>query len=773
VRNSKLSILCGVSVAAVLSATSAWAASSPAAASADSGATVGEVIVTAQKREEKLQDVPVAVSVVGQQQLQQLHINEVGDLVHAVPALTVFGEPGNPETRFSIRGINTQSFSITSEQAVSFVLDGVVLGRAPTVGLFDVGQVEVLRGPQGTLFGKNASGGVISINTNAPVLGAYQAIAHAEFADRFDYRNLDGVVNLPLGDKAALRITAGENYDDGVVHNVVQDKDSVSRTDGTRARLLWEPTPDVTVNLIADYEKQQTSEQVYIQFAQFDNAAGQPIPIPGCGANTLITKNSNVSCNEDPTTNTSTDYGFSGQVDWRLGGHTLTSITSYRRYEQSGSIDVDGLPQFGFDNGNIFNNKVFTQELRVASPTGGWMDYVFGGYYSDTQVYNALSQAGGPASGLPAFLTPFGNPNTARSETWDYALFGQATFHPTDKLSLIVGGRETRDQIHFASQSFVTVGALLPTPLPLGPALDAQNQQTNFSWKLGVQYAFSRDLMAYATVTRGYKGPQIQFNAPALDLTTVTELVLGLPTPNASFSLIRPEIPTDYELGLKSSMFDGRLAVDGDIFYTRIDQFQTSAFNPNNGTVEATNIPYVTTAGVEIDVFGHPMHNLLLNGGLIYDEAEYGPAVTSCAPTEPGLCPASLLLNIKGNQLASAPKWKVTASGEYDHDFSGGLQGFGQADVVYTSQIDFAEYSDPLQNEAGHAVVGLRAGLRSPDRRWSVAVFVRNLFDDRQPAYLYAPFLLSGSTAPGVNTAGRSYSIDSYRLVGVSLDGKF
>ena len=754
--HSRLSILCGASVAAVLSASSAWGAA-PASAN-DAAAAVGEVIVTAQKREEKLQNVPVAVSVVGQQQLQQLHINEVGDLIRAVPALTVFGEPGNPETRFSIRGINTQSFSITSEQAVSLVLDGVVLGRTPTVGLFDVGQVEVLRGPQGTLFGKNSSGGVISINTNAPVLGAYQGVAHAEFADKFNDRNLDAVVNLPLGDKAALRVTAGENYDDGVVHNVVQDKNSFSRTDGGRARLLWEPTPDLTVNLIADLEQQQTSEQVYIQLGEYDNLAGQPIPVPGCGTHTIITRNSNVSCNEDPTTNTSTDYGFSGQIDWRLGGHTLTSITSYRRYGQTGSIDVDGLPTFAFDNGNIFNNKVFTQEVRLASPTGQVLEYVLGGYYSDTQVYNALSQFIGPASGVAPPITPISNPNTARSETWDYALFGQATVHATDKLSLIVGARETRDQIHFRSQSSASIGLLVPTLKPLGADLSAVDQRTNFSWKLGAQYAFNRDLMAYATVTHGYKGPQIQFNAPNLDLAAITKLVLGIPLPNATFSLIAPEIPTNYEVGFKSSMFDGRLAVDADVFYTRIDNFQTSTFNAKTATDFATNIPYATTAGFELDVFGHPTHNLLLNAGLIYDDARYGPDVLG-----PGV-------DATGHQLAAAPKWKITASGEYDHDIGYGLQGFGQADVVYTSQVNFDEVDDPQQTVPGHAIVGLRAGVRSPDRKWSVAVFARNLFDDRQPAFLFAPFLLA---PPGTITTGRSYSLDSYRLIGVSLDGKF
>lgn len=202
-----------------------------------------------------------------------------------------------------------------------------------------------------------------------------------------------------------------------------------------------------------------------------------------------------------------------------------------------------------------------------------------------------------------------------------------------------------------------------------------------------------------------------------------------------------------------------------DLFYTRIHDFQTELFNPATDIPVAANAPFVTTEGVEANFFGRPWKDFTLNGGVIYDAATYGPLFTT---NEIGLP-----VNVQGRQLAGAPKWKVTVAGEYSRDLGRNLQSFVSADLVYTSAIDFAEFADPLQETGDHAIVGARLGVRSADKHWSIAVFARNLFDDREPPFLYAPYLLASVTAPGITTQGRSYSIDSFRLVGVSLDGRF
>ncbi len=748
----KSALLAGAALA-MLSGSQAWAQA------ATDDQKVNEVVVTAEKRTESVQKVAAGVSLVSSVQLQQQDISNIEDLVRAVPSLTTYGEPGNPDTRYAIRGITTQSFSITSEQAVAFVLDGVVLGRTPSANLFDVARIEVLRGPQGTLFGKNASGGVINVITNAPVLGKYEAIAHAEFGDRYDDRVLNGVVNAPIGEKAALRLTVGDSSTTGFIYNPVRGDQSKRWLDSARLRFLWEPTSDFTLNLIADYEKQKTTDAVYVQFGEYNSTAtGQPVPIPGCGTNTIITKNSRIACNGDPSWFSASDYGYSAQADWRVGGHTITSITSYRRYLQDGQLDVDGLPTFAFNNGNIFNNNVFTQELRVASPQGQRLDYVAGLYFSDTNVYNYLTQSLGPGSGLPPLFTPFNNPNTARSTTRDYAIFGQLNFHATDALTLIAGARETRDEVRLDQSSSASIGIVVPVLTPLGSPIVTTDQRQNFSWKLAAEYQFDPQVMGYASVTQGYKGPQIQFNPPNAQL-----LLLGFP-PSAlsgSATVIRPELPTAYEIGVKTQTLGGRLAVDADIFYTRMRDFQTSVFNPATGSVAAENVPYAETKGVEVDVFGRLIPHLTLSGGVIYNLATYGPFLVS--PT----------VNANGDQIAGAPKWKLTAAGEYDRDIGAGLQGFGGVDVVYTSPVNYDQVPDPLQTVGDRTIVGARLGVRSSDKRWSANFFVRNLFDQRTPVFLFSPYILSSATAPGITTVGRSYSLESFRLIGVSLDARF
>jgi iron complex outermembrane receptor protein len=228
-----------------------------------------------------------------------------------------------------------------------------------------------------------------------------------------------------------------------------------------------------------------------------------------------------------------------------------------------------------------------------------------------------------------------------------------------------------------------------------------------------------------------------------------------------------------YEAGFKSTLMGGLFAVNADVFYTKMKDFQTSAFNPATAQSSAQNVPYAETKGFEVDVFGRPLRELTINGGLIYNDATYGPFLVSCTPVVSPSCPATGIFNVDGQQLQATPKWKLTFAGEYAHDLSGGLQGFAAADVVYTSKINFNQFPDPAQEVGSRAIVGARAGVRSADRKWSAAIFARNLFDERTPVFLYSPYLLSGSTAPGIKAVGRSYSIDSFRLLGVSLDAKF
>ncbi len=769
---------------------------------------IDAVVVTAQKRKEKLQDVPLAVTVVNQAQLRAQNISQLDQLSRAVPAIETNGEPGNPDTRISIRGISTNSFSVTAEQAVSYVADGVVLGKAPAVNLFDVSRVEVLRGPQGTLFGKNASAGVINVTTNAPDPSKFEIMGHSDLGFEYGQRLLQGAVNLPIASTAALRISVGQSYESGLIHNVPRNQDSTAWVNGARARFLWEPTPDLSFNLIGDYEKSDTTQQIYLLFSRYNNAStGQPVPIPGCGG-TIATYDARTACGAGPTYNKSGAWGLSAQIDYRLGDVTLTSITAGRRYTQTGAIDVDGLPGNYISNGNTFDNKVFSQELRIASPTGQQLEYVAGFFYSKSNVPNFLSQTigGDTLASLASAVIPIGpcsnlgvclkdtlalyQPNEYIASLKSAALFGQATLRVTDKWRWIAGVRATRDDIGMSSTSFLGVStnlapilSIVAPPLaplfnsatssliPLNQPLNGADSVKNISWRGGMQYDITRRLMVYATASRGYKGPQIVFNPPNV-LPIVSLTGVSLPTP-ASISLVKPEYPMDYEAGIKATLLRGAFAANFNLFHTTIKDFQSSVFTAN-GSVP-NNIPHVLTEGAELDLFGFLAPGLTLNGGFIYNRVTYPHGyLTGCSQVGPK-CPntTGALEDVGGTQLIAAPKFKFTLTPTYQRDLNEYLTAFISTDVVYKTDVRYEASTDDRDHTGNHAIVGMRIGLRDPNDKWGISVFGRNIFNAYNPAFLFSPYLFASATSPGIDTIGQAVSTESYRFFGVSIDGRF
>lgn len=755
---------------------------------------IDEIVVTAQKREERLQKVPIAVTVVNSDQLSRQNISEVNNLSRAVPAVEASGEEGNPDTRISIRGISTNSFSVTAEQAVSFVADGVVLGKAPSVSLFDVAQIEVLRGPQGTLFGKNSSAGVISVTTNKPDPSKFEAFGHADLGAKYNARVLHGTVNVPLGDTAAVRMSVGQSYQSGLIHNAVRGDDSVLKIDGGRVRFLWELTPDLTVNIIGDYEKQHVTEQLYILFNRYiDTNTGKPAAIPGCNG-TIPSMTSRVSCNNNPTINDAKTLGLSAQIDWQLGDYTLTSITSGRRYQQNGYIDVDGLPGNYYDNGNKFDNRVYTQELRIASPVGEDLEYVAGLFWSKSHVPNFLTQVIGadaltsiidgtiPVSlcgtlGICANgLVSLNNPNQYIADLKSAAVFGQATYRLLDDLKLIAGARWTRDDVAMTSTSYLgVVSSALPlgTPLmPLNAPLAGRSKVNNISWRAGLQYDLSKSSMAYLTASHGYKGPQVVFNPPGI-IPTLNGLSLALPAP-ASISIIKPEYPMDYEAGIKSSFFGGILATNINVFHTTIKDFQSSVFTAAGQT--PNNISQVVTQGIELDMFGFLAKGLIVNSGILYNKVTFPSGyMTTCTQVGPK-CPKAdgkTLEDIGGKQMTYAPRFKFLLSPEYEYGVTDAINVFVGGEVVYRTRIGYVPSDDSRAETSDHAILGGRLGVRSADRNWEIALFGRNLTNKPNSPFLFAPYLLSSLSAPGIDASGQAITSESFRFFGLSLEARF
>lgn len=776
-----------------------YAAPAAAAAAPTSASTVSEVIVTAQRREERLQEVPVTLTVVGSDQMDRQNIATTSDLVRAVPSLTVTNLG-----IYQIRSIGTLGFGRGVEQSVSTVLDGVVLARAISNQMYDLDHVEVLSGPQGTLFGKNASAGVINIVTKAPVLGRYQAIGHLDAATSRDYVHGYIIGNAPLGENAALRLSYHHDSTGNIVYNTIFKKWDHNTDDGVRARLLWKPTDRLTINLSGDYQELASNGVNGVaDFAGVGVLRSAPTgsrleaTLAGCGI--VAGPKNNKSCANslyDPNVPTGDTYGrWNGggaiQIDWEfVPGLTFTSITA-KRESVNEDLDVfgnlagefgDSLPQNLLDRNLVpFRQQIFSEEARIQSSASNPLNFVAGVYYSKSDSHDVIDQTGqfGAALGTLQFRRLI----NIYIEAQSYAAFGQLNWRASPKWQFLLGGRITHDDnkdlsfnsfpagpfIYTANTGFFSVFPINSCTLaggnpdvagscPAGTSLTepAKLSKTGISWKVGAQYFANTDTMIFATLTRGYKGPS--FNEAASFPVRPSQL------------FITSEYPLSFDLGIKTTLFDN-VAVDVTAFTNLIRDFQTTVYvppGPNNLVANFIqgNAPHVVSRGVEVNVFGALSPNFTLNGGAIYNDAHFNKGfLVACAA---GPCPAL-------HKLPYAPKFKATLSGEYHRPIAGQIEGFAQSDLAYSGSYTYGS-APGIPKSGPRTIVGARAGVRSDDGKWGVSVFCRNCFNKNYPIVAgFDGFATSdGGVAAGQPTSTTQFlSLDFYRLIGLSLDARF
>jgi iron complex outermembrane receptor protein len=545
------------------------------------------IIVTATKREQRLQDVPVAVTAVSGKSLEQSNFREVSDIQYLAPNVTFSST--NPVANgggYQIRGVGTQTYDSGVEQTVGLVVDGVIIGlpRDPgAAGFADIERVEVLRGPQGTLFGKNASAGVIQIVTKNPRLEQTSGELNLSYGER-DEQIARGVVNLPLGKTAAMRVSGFYN--------------SPGRRDplcGAHQRPCRRP------------REQGRARQAFVGAGRRpDRGGGRRLPEglrprrgdhPHAGDQPALQRavrrfaekpgpNTYVSFQDGDWKANTKVQGVSGQADYRIGGFTLTSITAYRKSQMSQLTDIDHAPIdiFNFSDGGLDSDQ-FTQELRITSPSGEKLEYVAGLYYLDTQVDGWTTQKGdflkfstGSALYPPAVLY---GARYQTSKTKSYAAYGQATYADHDAFKLIGGLRYTDDKVYGdlkvkAVPGYFTYGTLLP--------YSGEVSADNVSGRVGAQYQPSRDLMVYATYASGYKGPAID-------------------SLNGQIKPVKPETVDSYELGVKSTLWDGRMTLNASIYRSDFSDFQTQALDLTSATprLGLTNAGLMRAQGIEVE----------------------------------------------------------------------------------------------------------------------------------------------------------------------------
>ncbi|WP_394654261.1 TonB-dependent receptor [uncultured Sphingomonas sp.] len=775
-------LLAGASLVAVSgSAQAQTTAQADSATSQDATADdpAGDIIVTAQRRNERLRDVPIAITVVDGASIRETGANQLADITQRAPSLNFTATPGVPN--FAIRGVGTNSFDYGIESAVGIAVDDVniTLPRfVPLNSLADVERVEVLRGPQGLLFGKNTTAGLISITTARPELGKFGSSGRVQVGER-DQVQSQAVVNLPIGQTAALRVVGGYQYQKPVTELVGPGKlDPVRRWFGT-AKLLWEPTDRLSLYAIADYQKNSGIE-AYSTIRKFGGNDPTPIPAalrPLAPANFVIVQNAALGVTASPRNNRTAigsndvlrnerSFGAQFTASYDAGPVAITSVTAYRDLNARANNDVDQTPIPFFDT-NIANSQShqFSQELRINNTGRGVADYTAGLYYFRQHIDAQILQSGTfgvfPAS-TPIRLSPVNGQSNFDYTTKSYAAFAQLTFNVTQQLRLIAGGRYTRDEI----ESTTTVTAMpgvcnLVTFLlsggrtcvgALAAPVVADRGANGFSGRAGVEYALGTANL-YATYTRGYKGPAISSAA------------------GVAFA-VDPERVDAYEVGVKADLLDRRLTLNLAGFINEFRDFQAQVFDPTLngglGTFRTGNASTLKTRGVEAEAIVRPASGFSLTGGVTYLDTEYGNYNVACYFGQTAAQGCSLpgpSFNAAGSPLVGASKWTTSLAASVDRPVGDTLRVFANADWRYRSSFYYA-INDPNTIQPGFSVVNATVGIGDAEGRARFSVFVRNLFDKRYAAAIF----------PGNFSAGQyvqSLPDNAFRRIGAAFEWRF
>jgi iron complex outermembrane recepter protein len=692
-----------------------------------------ELIVTAQKREQNLQDVPVGVSLLSGSAMQEAQIKNAAELATLLPTLNVQASSGPSTSSFNIRGIGTQAFSPGVDPSVSTMLDGVVMGRSGMafLDLVDIERVEVLRGPQGTLYGKNASGGVVHIITRDPTPELSGTAAATAIEDN-EYR-LDGSVSGPITDTLGFRLTGSGVDDDGYVENVYTgDTVNDSESYNVRGKLLWQASDALEFMLASDYSKSDShatalSVRAILEGPDQQRLLQEQLPV-------VPSKDNQDVNNDQPTFTHIRSGGTSLTADWDLDEYVLTAITAYREWESESIVDFDNSPEnplaLSFPAPPKTDQNQFSQELRLASAPAEWGSYVIGAFYfeQDLDTSNTTTTGYLQSLGFP------GPPTTRASKTevdsQNAALFGEVNFNIWHDWLLILGGRYTYDDLNYHTMADRTDGAIFG---PAGETSDSINE-SDFSPKVAIQWDVRDNAMVYASYVSGYKGP-------AFD----TGLITG-------GSAVKPETSDSWETGLKSRWFDNRLILNVAAFYAEYHDFQaeTSIDEGPLGTIILTNAGEVSTQGVEIEFLAQPLDDWTISGGFTYTDAtidEYPNGNCSGGQKVRGECPDNFQ-DLSGGDLPYIPKWKLNLSTDYTiqleaapFDVILGANVRSQDDVLYElSQDDYSR-------QDAYSIVDIRTVLAGKQAGYRVTVFVKNLFDTNYASLIYAnpePLLAHG-----------------------------
>lgn len=789
----------------------ALGAMAPAFAASDK--PIGEITVTAQKRKQNLKDVPLAVSVIDESVLENANITNMQDITTLAPSLNLTSNSSGQATSFNIRGIGSQAFSDTVEPSVAVVLDGVVLSKTTQAfkELFDVDRVEVLRGPQGTLFGKNSSAGVVSVVTKDPTqdfegYGDVRATTEGEYKGHF-------VVNGGITDTLAGRLGMYASTTDTYVDNAFANGPEYGGGDayGARGKLLWEVNQQFNLKLGSDISYVDSDCCQFVDRTQNSTGSRQTVMNSYNVAHSTTYVMPSGLENDTALTNSAakrknTEYGFSLEGNLNVfGDHTLTSITAFRggREQASNSvIDADGLPITDADvgtgvgqilptsflnlntnvqgageifvtnqGGNGSDTKQFSQELRLASPSGGFKEYTVGLFAFHSRINNGgvnrtvWTMGRNNANTRQGLLKIVQHGQPTEILNTNAAIFGQFDVHPfTPKFTFTIGGRGIYELLDLHNTSATntytctnTLSTFCATFLPILPAggvfREGHIQDVNFTDKVAAKYDFFDNVSGYISYSRGYKGPAADNNGNQVD----------------------PETANSYEVGVKNEFFGKKLILNVAAFKSRFKDFQAQAYDVNTASFRLLNAGNVVSRGVEIDTIARPWAGLVANIGGNYVDSYFddfkGAPCYDGQTTGQGCI--GTVQDRSGADTPNSPNWRLTASARQYLPIGETVQAYVGGAYRWQSKVEsYCIDGNPGCSQGAYGIFDVNTGVSLFDGDAEIELFVKNVFDK-----FYAATIIdtptSFTTSGGTSGMSQIITGDASRTVGANLTVRF
>ncbi|MBB6521835.1 TonB-dependent receptor [Pseudoteredinibacter isoporae] len=753
---------------------------------------IEEVIVTAQRREQSLQDVPVSVKALGADQLAQNSVNDISDIGKLTPGLS-FSSTANPDTEIAIRGISTATVSAGVEQSTALYLDGVYLGRGfDLVGdLLDVERVEVLRGPQGTLFGRNAAAGAVNITTAAPQdnLQGKLKVAYGSKS----LKSFQGLGNIPLvDDSLLLRLNASFRERDGWLKNTSPGNEEdfyQQKRNSLRSKLLWHASDELSVQLTADHYKQDDTRSAFIVTRV--GSAG-PLGITGVNPEGIEAKGTNnqaiVLDNGLPRTVPPKlkreSSGISLKTDWEINDDfSLTSVSSYRRSDLDTGTPSNGLLSVPSIHGPLItsfyvrnlkvDNKEFNQEFRLQSITEN-LDWFVGVnyFYGDVNERSDFALPAFAIAGVPGVIGNFGdNRSDVTIKTHSLALFADAVIQLGNDWQLATGLRYSYDEKrvhHHAALSRAPVFTAISDGnflygLDGQPAFKSRDTESwnNLSGRLVADYTINDDATFYAGFSQGYKAGG--YNS----------VVATGQDPADTFD---QEKANSFESGIKSDWLDGRLRLNASAFYTLYKNFQLQQSDPNNPGVALNLTADAKTKGLEMDMTFRASEALTLGMSSSILDAEF---------TEDTYLQGILVIK-KGQDMLRAPRFSAVFNADYVWNLTNNFSLRLTANYIHNGRQRIAnDVPETLTAASGNALAFSEADLQSnsynllnakltlqpADDNWSLSLWGTNLGDEafRDDDHVS----ISNAALRALGTASTSYSRNEPRMFGVDFTYHF